>query len=173
MKKILVVLFLSIFIIIGCENIVNSPTGVVENYFSNYQKLDKNVIKDLEDTIKKEENMNKEQKEEYKNIIEKQYQNLSYKITNEEVFKKNAVVDVEIEVLDYKTAIYKSTKYFEEHKDQFNEKKEKFIDYKIKKLKEVNDKTKYKLTLNLTNNEGIWTIDELSDIDKQKIHGLY
>ena len=48
-----------------------------------------------------------------------------------------------------------------------------FIDYKIKELKNVNDKTKYDLTFNLTKKDGKWKIDELSDEDRQKLHGLY
>ena len=46
MKKLFIVLFLSIIFISGCNNIIDSPTGVVENYLGNYQRLDKNVIKD-------------------------------------------------------------------------------------------------------------------------------
>ena len=39
----------------------------------------------LEEILEKE-NLNKEQKKKYQAIMEKQYQNLSYKITNEENF---------------------------------------------------------------------------------------
>ena len=178
MKKLFIVLFLSIIFTSGCNNIIDSPTGVVENYLGNYQRLDKNVIKDLEETINKDKNMDKDQKEEYKILLEKQYQNLSYKITNEEVYETSAIVDVQIEVLDYQSAVYKAKKYYDNEIKKDNEeidyeKEKKYIDYKIKKMKEVNDKVKYKITINLTNNEGIWTIDELSEIDKKKIHGLY
>ena len=49
--------------------------------------------------------MNEEEKKEYKMLLEKQYQNLSYKIKNEEIVGNNATVEVEIEVLDYATSI--------------------------------------------------------------------
>ena len=50
-------------------------------------------------------------KEKYKDLLEKQYQNLSYKIKDEEIEKDTATVVVEIEVLDYKTAINKVKEY--------------------------------------------------------------
>lgn len=182
MKKLLVVLFLSLTFLVGCDNMINSPTSVVEDFFSKYQKLDKEVLEELEKTIDKDKNMNNEQKKEYKERLQRQYQNLSYKITNEEVFDGSAIVDVEIEVLDYATTIYKAKKYYQEHPEEFDtensddkniDKEKKYIDYKLKKLKEVNDKNKYEITLNLTKKEGVWKLDELNDSDKQKIHGLY
>ena len=48
-----------------------------------------------------------------------------------------------------------------------------FIDYKIKELKNVTTKVKYDITFNLTKEDDKWVIDDLSDIDRQKIHGLY
>lgn len=171
MKKYTIVLLLTLFLFMGCENIVNTPTSIVEDYFSKYQKLDKKVLDDLDRTVKNDNTMNKEQKKEYKAVMEKQYQNLSYKIKNEEEFNKSATIDVEIEVLNYESAVKNAKKYYEKNKNEFNE--ESYIDYKIKKMKEVNEKIKYEITINLTKNEGIWTIDELNDIDKQKIHGLY
>ena len=63
--------------------------------------------------------MTEEQKKEYKSLIEKQYQNLSYKIKNEEIVGNNATVEVEIEVLDYATSINNSKKYFLEHESEF------------------------------------------------------
>lgn len=182
MKKLLVVLFLLLIFVVGCDNTLNSPTSTVEDFFSKYQNLDKAVLDELEKTIDKDEDMNEEQKKDYKAIIERQYQNLSYKITNEEVFDGSAIVDVEIEVLDYRTEIYRAKKYYQEHPEEFDskdskdediDKEKKYIDYKLTKLKEVNEKNKYDITLNLTKKEGVWKLDELNDSDKQKIHGLY
>ena len=48
-----------------------------------------------------------------------------------------------------------------------------FIDYKIKELKNVTDKTKYEITFHLTRVDNEWKVDDISDIDRQKIHGLY
>ena len=107
MKKIL---FLSIFLIIlftGCENVKNTPTAKVENFLSKYQNRDKTVLEELHYVIDKDKTMNDKQKELYKTLLEKQYQYLSYKITNEEIIYDKAIVNIEIEVLDYKDTIKK------------------------------------------------------------------
>lgn len=214
MKRIFILLSVSLLIFAGCGNTMNTPTSKVEEFLGKYQKLDKNVISELDEVLKKEDSMSDEQKKEYKILLEKQYQNLSYKIKNEEVEGDTATVDVEIEVLDYQTSINKAKEYYAENKDEFDNKDNKadkdneasedknnkdtdsdslkdkaedvkdetldkidsissFIDYKIKELKDVNDKTKYDLTFNLTKKDGKWKIDELSDEDRQKLHGLY
>ena len=125
--------------------------------------------------------MNQEQKKEYKMIMEKQYQNLSYKITNEQIVKNIATVDVEIEVLDYSNTLKKAKKYYYEHPDEFNytieedsiENTNNYINYKLSKLKDVKEKNKYNLTLTLTKENGIWSINQLNETDIEKIHGLY
>ncbi len=203
MKKIIVALFLGAFLLVGCDNTMNTPTSKVEEILGKYQKLDKKVLTELDDVLKNEESMSEDQRKEYKILLEKQYQNLSYKIKNEEIEGDSATVDVEIEVLDYQSSIKKSKEYYAEHKDEFKDDKKEdsdnnddntlkdkaedvkdevkdkfddissFIDYKIKELKNVNDKTKYDLTFNLTKKDGNWTIDDLTNEDRQKIHGLY
>ena len=177
MKKILIPLFIAIIFIIGCENTMNTPTSKVEEFLGKYQRMDQDVIKELKDVIKEDTSMMKEEKEIYQSLLEKQYQNLSYKIKNEEVVKNHATVDVEIEVLDYKTSIDKSKKYYENHIDEFKSKEEKskktYIEYKLDELKKVTNKIKYEMTFNLTKTDGIWIMDNLTEIDRKKIHGLY
>ena len=181
MKKLLIVFFISSIFLLGCQNNLNTPTAVVESFFSKYQKLDKDVLNDLEKVINKEKNMNKEQKKIYKSIMERQYQNLSYKISNEEILNNTATIDVEIEVLDYAGTIQHARKYYFEHPEEFNytiendsiENTENYINYKLDKLKEVKEKNKYKFTITLTKEDGIWSINKLSDSDIEKIHGLY
>lgn len=173
MKKIAFSFFIIIlFSITGCTSNMTEPTTVVENYFSSYQNLDKHIINKIDETIADKEELTKEQKEMYKDIIERQFQNLSYKITNEEVYKTKAVVEVEIEVLDYHTSLLKSKEYYENNKNKLKTQKQ-YNDYKLKKLKTVQEKRKYDLIINLTKNENIWTIDEPSNIDKEKLYGLY
>lgn len=213
MKKILVAIILGMFLFAGCENTKNTPTSKVEQYLGKYQKLDKDVLTDLDNVLDKDDNMNDDQKKEYRTLLEKQYQNLSYKIKNEEIKGDTATVDVEIEVLDYQTSINKSKEYYAEHQDDFknnsDDKKDSndadnendnnggdevvgdkaeevkddikdtidniasFIDYKIKELKNVDSTIKYDLTFNLTKEDGVWVIDDLSEDDRQKLHGLY
>ena len=168
MKRILFILLLFIFFIIGCENTLNTPTSRVETLFSKYQKLDKDVLNELDSILEKNNNMTKEEKKEYKELMIKQYQNLSYKIKNEEISNNKAFVEVEIEVLDYKTALINAEKMYKEEKNECKE----LVDCKISKLKQVNEKTKKELLITTIKQEGIWGIIELSDDDIKKIHGL-
>lgn len=179
MKRLLIPLLIAIIFIIGCENTMNTPTNKVESFLGKYQKMDTTVLEELNNVIQEDNSMTKEQKEEYQKLLEKQYQNLSYKIKTEEVEKEKATVEAEIEVLDYKTSIDKSKKYYEEHIDEFKNDKEEesdkktYMEYKLEELKKVNTKTKYEITFNLTKKDGVWVMDNLTEIDRKKIHGLY
>lgn len=48
-----------------------------------------------------------------------------------------------------------------------------FIDYKIKNLKEVKSTTSYTITFKLTKDDNNWKVEDISDVDMQKLHGLY
>lgn len=213
MKKIILVLLGSLFIFTGCGTKMNTPTAKVEEFLGKYQKMDSEILEQLDDILEEDGSMSDDQKKEYQALLEKQYQNLSYKIKDEKIDGDNATVDVEIEVYDYATSIRKAREYFKEHRDEFEKTKEtineeseldndgndttdkeddtssdtsnnsddnslidtisEFIDYKIKELKDVTEKVKYEITFNLTKEDGKWKIDDLSDMDIQKIHGLY
>jgi len=199
-SKILVSLVVGLSLLTGCGNTLNTPTKRVEEFLGRYQSLDSDVLTQLDSVISSDNNMNDEQKKNYRSLLEKQYQNLSYKIKDENIEGNNATVDVEIEVLDYATNISESKKYYREHQDEFKndnndyddndsliddakdladdamdgiEKVGSYIDYKLKQLKTVNDKTKYTITFNLTKENGQWTVQDIDDEDIQKLHGLY
>lgn len=193
MKKLLIVLGLCMFLLTGCGNSM-TPTGAVENFLGKYQSLDSDVLAQLDSVVSNDSSMSDEQKAEYKSLMEKQYQYLSYKIKNEEIVDDTATVDVEIEVFDYATSINKSGEYYNEHPDEFLDddddndnddndndndnngllaETKAYIDYKIEQLKNVTDKVKYTITFNLTKEDDEWVVDDISDIDRQKIHGLF
>lgn len=154
MKKI-IILLLPILFLLGCENTLNTPTSKVESFFKKYQTLDKNVLLDLDNYIDKNNKLTKKQKEEYKEVLKKQYQNLSYKIKNEEVEKDVSIVETEIEVLNYSNI------------------NEKDIYKKIEKMKNIEEKKKYEITFYLNKEKGVWVIEKLNDDDYLKINGLY
>lgn len=200
MKKIgkIVLGFLFLLILVGCNNSMNTPTSKVEEFLGKYQSMDSDVTTQLEQVLSDDTTMSDEQKEDYKALMEKQYQNLSYKIENEDIEGDSATVDVEIEVLDYATSIAKSKEYYEEHKDEIEKENDKeqsdndnvledaaegveevteesaaYIDYKFKELQSVADTTTYTITFYLTKEDGEWKLQDISDLDLQKIHGLY
>ena len=182
----------------GCGNMANTPTQKVEEFLGKYQTMDEDVTTQLKQVLSDDKTMNDEQKDKYRALMEKQYQNLSYKIENEDINGDRATVDVEVEVLDYATTINKSKKYYEEHKDEIEtenqeDKKDNdnmvedavddaetavkessaYINYKLKELESVNDTTTYTITFYLNKENGDWKLQDISDSDRQKLHGLY
>ena len=99
-----------IFFLFGC-NLGNTPTSKVEDLLMKYQKLDQDIITDINDVLE-EENLTEEQKERYKKLLENQYKNLSYKIKDEQIDGDNAIVTIELEVMDYKKAKEKTEEEF-------------------------------------------------------------
>ena len=182
MKKVLSLLLI-VLCFIGCENIKNTPTNRVEEFFQKYQNMDTIVLKELEYVIQKDDTLNKKQKEKYQELLERQYQNLSYKITNEEIHDSIATVDVRIEVFDYKNTIEKAKDYYINHLEDFQKKREEnveeidfeeaFIDYKLQEMKKTEEKIQYDMTFSLVKDEGMWNLEDLSEVDRQKIHGLF
>jgi len=177
MKK-LILAVVTLFLFTGCGDMTNTPTRKVEDFLGKYQSMDSNVLSQLDDIIKEDMDMDDDQKKDYKSLMERQYQNLSYKIKNENIDGEKAVVDTEVEVYDYRSALDKAEEYREKNKTEFqdDEKKDdlsKYIKYKIEELKKVNDKRKYTITFNLHKEDGEWILEDISDSDREKLHGLY
>ena len=105
-------------LVAGCTNTMETPTTKVEEYLGKYQRLDDDVSTQLDQVLDDDNTMSDDQKDQYRALMEKQYQNLSYKIENEEINGDSATVDVEIEVLDYATTIADAKEYYQEHKDE-------------------------------------------------------
>ena len=182
MKKIFIIMAFLI-IVGGCslnmDKINNTPTKKVEEYLTNYQKLNEGVIDDLDLVVEKETSFSKNQKELYKNIMKRNFQNMSYKVKDETVNGDNAMVEVEITVYDYYKVIKLSDNYLQNNTDEFissdgNIDNNKFIDYKLSKMKNSTDKVKYTIYFNLTKDENsTWKMDEVSEFDEEKILGIY
>lgn len=196
--KIVVCAFILLLVIVGCSNNMSTPTNKVEEFLGKYQSMDEDVLKQLDQVIKDDDTMNDDQKDKYKALMEKQYQNLSYKIENEDIEGNSATVDVEIEVLDYATTASKAQEYYNEHKEEieekYNDKKEDndnslenagddvlqaveesvaYINYKLEELETANDTVTYNMTFYLTKEDGEWILQDISDLDRKKLHGLY
>jgi len=199
-NKIIVFLSLLTLFVTGCGNNMNTPTGKVEEFLGKYQSMDSDVLTQLDKVIADDSTMDDTQKKDYKTLMEKQYQNMSYKIKDEEIDGDEASVLVEIEVYDYANSIKESRKYYSEHRDEFDDKEigndgadtdndgmdeegevvggavdtiSSFITYKIKQLMDVTDKANYEITFHLNKEDGEWVVEDITDVDRQKIHGLF
>ena len=175
-KKVLLVISL-LFLTVGCGNMMNTPTKKVEEFLNKYQSLDSDVTKQLSDVLD-DASFNDNQRDKYHELMKKQYKNLEYKIKDETIDGNNAIVEVEIQVLDYGKTISETETYLANNKDKFlNDNKEidnsKYLDYKIEQLEKVKDKISYTINFDLTKEDGKWVLNDIDDIEVLKIHGLY
>ena len=176
MKKILLLL-VSLILVTGCNDMMNTPTRRVEEYLGKYQILDSTVLTELDNVVDNSD-YSKDYKEEYKELMIKQYQNLSYKIKNEQTNGDTANVIVEIEVFDYNNALSEADDYIDEHESEFVDdkdetRKEKIDHYKINAMKELTDKASYTINFSLVKDNKKWVLEKINDSDLEKIHGLY
>lgn len=177
MKKISLLLTF-ILILTGCKNISNTPTAKVENFMEKYQNMDSSVLNQLDSILENRLDLTDEQKTKYKSLMEKQYQNLSYTIKDESISDNNANVVVEIETYDYRNALNKSELYFKNNENEFKKEDgkidlEKYMDYRIEEMIKVDDRITNEIIFVLHKENKKWILDDISDMDRQKIHGLY
>lgn len=166
MKKKLLLLALPLLFLIACT-MGNTPTAKVEELFSKYQQLDKEINSEIT-IVLNEQTLSETQKERYRKILEKQYKNLVYQIKEEKIDGDTATVTVEIEVLDFKKAIdnlvFDTSIYTKETYDE----------EKLNRLESAKDKVKYTLELTVTKDEkGSWNVDSLTTETTKKIQGMY
>ena len=166
MKRKILLFLIPLLFLVGCE-MSNTPKAKIENLMMKYQKLDGDISSGI-NNILDEQTMTDTQKDRYRNLIEKQYKNLSYEIKNETIDGDNATVTVEIEVIDYKRAIndllFDSSIYT----------KETYDDEKLNRLENAIDKVTYSLDISLSKDEeGTWKINALTNEDIKKIQGLF
>lgn len=168
MKKLLILLILSVSLI-GCS-LSNTPTSKVEELMTKYQTVDDD-IKDEIEIVLTDETLTLEQKRDYRDLIEKQYKNMSYEVKEEIIDGDKAIVTVAIEVVDYKKVIQQLEN---QYIDKVDYSIEDYNTEKIAKLKEAKEKVTYTLDIEVSKtSEGEWKVDNLSNIDKKKIQGMY
>ena len=169
MKKklaVLVLLVLPVFFLVACS-MSNTPTSKVEELFSKYQKLDDDIDNGISSVLD-EQNLSISQKDRYRDILEKQYKNLTYQIKDETIDGTNATVITEIEVTDLKKSIndlvFDSNIYT----------KETFDEEKLNRLEQAKEKVKYTLEITLTKDSNDeWKLNALTNEQIKKIQGMY
>lgn len=160
-------MILTLTILVGCS-LSNTPTSKVEELFSKYQMLNKDITNEIEDLLLTE-TLTNEQKDRYRKLIENQYKNLSYEIKNEKIDGDIAIVTTQIEVLDYRKIISELNTNENTSSDILE-----YNNQKLDKLEKVKDKVAYTLEINvIKDNDGNWKIKTLSNNDIKKIQGMY
>lgn len=179
MKKILLIV-IALFSLVGCScNDNNTARGAVEAFLDQYRNLSAEVIGDMDDVVDNEENLSDEQKDKYRDILRKQYTDLTFDIISEDYNDDTALVETKITVYNLGKAQDEATNYLNEHSEEFydefnNYDLSKFLDYKLDLMQKNTDTISYTINFNVEKNEdGIWQVSEISQSDLEKIHGIY
>ena len=160
MKKI--ILIISIILITGCS-LNNTPNSKIEELLGKYQSLDNSIIISTS-TLANDNNLTESQDREYRNLVRKQYQNMSYEIKDTEEDGNKAKVKTEVEVINYKKTINNMT----------GERGEEYHKRLIKKLNNTTERVTYTIEFNLTkDNNGKWNINPLTNEIENKLLGIY
>lgn len=202
MKKILVPLI--VLLLSACTLGMNAtPKQKVSEFLDKYKNQDSTILSQLDETINNEYS-NDDYRQRYRTLMTNQYKNMEYEIKDEVIEDDNAVVEVEITVYDYASAIRNANDYLNNNPNEFNTSnptidmenaddettkdkeddtldnsntndydEDKFIDYKLTQMENVNDTVKYTIEFTLTKVNGVWQMDSLSNADIEKLHGIY
>ena len=179
MKKFGLVVFSLLLMTLGCENIMNTPTKKVEEFLNKYQRNDSEVISQLDAVVNDGGySFNETQSNSYKELMKKQYKDLTYIIKEEMIDGNNATVTVEIEVYDFNKTLNDTENYYISNPDEFKTESgeadtSKYIEYKLSELQKVTDRIKYTLNLTLSKQNKEWIMNNITETDRQKIHGIY
>ena len=168
MKKILSI-FIFLLLLVGCS-LSNSPTSKVEELLSKYQTLDSDIQSGIDDVLESE-SLTSAQKSRYRNLLEKQYKNLSYQIKDEKIDGNTSVITTEIEVTDYKKAINETANFY---MGNDNYTVEEYNNTKLSNLEKVKDKVIYTIEFEVKkDNNGNWKLSSLDNDTIKKIQGMY
>ena len=176
MKKIISILLISLFLF-GCSCFDMGAKNAVTDYLSQYNNLTDDVLDDL-DKVTSGEDFTTEEQDRYKEIMKKQYQDLKYEIVNEKYNGDQAIITVKITVYDLYKANKDAYKYMTENTEEFYDKNniysnKKYIDYKLDQMQKMMDTTIYTIDFNVVKKDGKWIVEQPSNTDLEKIHGIY
>lgn len=178
MKKILIIMF--IILLSACSLMEsNTPKERVRELLDKYKNQDAAITSELDDVISNE--YTGDYKQRYKELMLNQYKNMEYDITDEIIDGDTAVVTVDVTVYNYGNIIDAANEYLRNHEDEFYKKdsetkevdKEKFMDYKLDLLEGTSDRKTYTLEFTLSKENNEWKLDDLSNENISKLHGIY
>lgn len=173
MKKIILIIFIAL-IATSCSVNKKSPRKAIEKYFSNYQKLNKSALENIDLLVDNESSLNSKQKKQYREILKNHYKSLKYEIKKEKIINDKAFVSIEIKVNNnikvLKESDYKMNNFIDNNGNFLIEE---FNNYKIDKLKKEKSKIKYKMIFNLHVKSNNWVIDNITKENQEKLLGIY
>lgn len=178
MKKvalcILIVFFM--FLVSGC-GMEKSARDVAIEYLELYRNKDKVVMDELDDFVENE-NLTDNQKDKYKEILEREYGTLMYKVVDEQYEGNVAFITMEITVIDLYKSQEESAKYFNDNPTIFNDEdgeydRDLYTDYKLDMMSKETDTVTYTIDIKVEKDGDDWKVVQLSNESLEKIHGIY
>lgn len=175
MKKILIIIA-NLLLTVGCSCSNDRAADAVEKYLNDYQGLSANVLEDIDD-LAENEDLTDTQKDTYKEILKRQYRDLNYTIENEDYDGDTANVTVKITVYDLYKSTKDSSKYLNEHPDEFltdgSYDSSKYLDYKLSNMQKEKTTTTYNIVIKTLKVDGKWQVEQPNEETLEKIHGIY
>lgn len=167
MKKFIVALMV-IFLSACTLGKAVTPRQKVSEFLDKYKNQNTDVVSQLDETIKTDITDQK-QRDRYKTLMLNQYKNMEYEIKDEIIEDDNAVVEVEITVYDYASALKNSNTYLNEHLDEFKKDSKQTINEVENAADTVKDKVneaKDNLTTTTDYDESKYMDYKLSEMEK-------
>lgn len=153
----------------------DSPVDLVNQYMKRYQNLDSQVVNDI--VYDFDDSLTEKQQEQYVEIMKRQYENLTYEISESEINGTDAIITVQFEVYDLSSAMSQADSYVEVYHDKFVENDEfdvySAIDYKLQFLISYNERITYSVKFAFYKENRQWKLTDLSESDLKKIRGTY
>lgn len=174
MKKILILLIP--LLLIGCS-LSNSPSSKVEAFLNNYNNLSDDVLLDIEKSALNE-NLSEDNKNMYKNVLSRQYENMKYEIKDESVDANSAIVTVKVTVYDLYKVEKESLNYMNENSSEFYDtdgvfSNDMFNTYRINKLYDANETIDYEIKFYLDKKNNEWILRNPDKETLEKLNGFY
>ena len=162
-KRFLMLVIFCFSILVGCT-LGNTPTSKAEDLLSKYQMLDDDISVSYSN-LTTDTGLSQDLRARYEELVRKQYRNLSYEVKEEEIDGDTAIVTVQIEVMDYKTIIYKY--------DNSDYTQERYHELVLDDLESAKEKITYTIRFNLSkDDDDMWQVDDLSTTDREKLLGI-
>ena len=178
MRKIIYIVFMVVvlFFVVGCGMEKNAKDVAIE-YMELYRTKDERIIKELDEYVDNED-LSDNQKEKYRDVLEKEYSTLMYQVTNERYEGNTAFITMEITVIDLYKAQKKAANYFNENSDEFNDEdgeydRSLYTDYKLDLMSKETDTITYTIDVKVEKENDVWKVVQLSNESLEKIHGIY
>lgn len=175
-NKIMLLAVCFIMLISTACSLGSTPTSSVERLLSKYNTNDEEIVVELDDYVN-ESDLTDEQSTKYKDVYLKQFKDMKYEIKEEKIDGDTATVTAQITVYDYYNAEKEANEYLANNPDEFKTDgvydKKLFTDYKLKKLDDVKDTVDYTIDFTLTKVDNKWVVNDLTNEQLEKIHGVY